>query len=89
MQALPIAELELRWLEAGDAFFGNDDKSQVRPFKDLDAEYRLRKLKPPHDQLAPALDKAMERLKRYKEKDLERVHRRLGAFLEDLKKPKN
>jgi hypothetical protein len=86
---LPVGELERRWRTAGEAFIGNDDQSQVRPFQDFDAEYKLRDLIPPHKLLRPAVDKAVERMERYSDKDFENVRQRMDEFVRDLEKPKN
>jgi hypothetical protein len=76
-------------VQAGNAFIGEDNQTQVTRFQDLAAEYRARKENAPAGQLMGAVDKAMVRLEKFTKADFERVKRRLDAFLAEIDKPKN
>ena len=88
-QALDLDELQAKWVVAGEAFLGRDDQSRVREFKDLNAEYRLRKLDLPSHLLQPSIDASVARIKAYSTADLNHFHERLERFVDDLDKPKN
>jgi len=88
-RGLSPTELERRWVQSGNAFFGDDDQNHIGPFNDLNAEYKLRNQEPPNALLRDALDKARKRFATYPEVDLEPLNKRLAAFLNDMGKPNN
>ena len=86
---LPTVQLKAEYVKAGNAFIGEDDRTQVTRFQDLSAEYRARKEKAPASQLMRAVDKAMARLEKFTKDDFKPVKRRFDAFLAEMDKPKN
>jgi len=85
---LPAAQLEAEYVKAGNAFIGEDDQTQVTRFRDLSAEYKARKKAEPAGQLMRAVDKAMVRLEKFTEDDLEHVKHRLDAFIAEMDTPR-
>ena len=90
-EALADQQLEAQYVDAHNAFLGDNDLSRIEECNDLTAEYNMRGKEPPAGLLKDALDKASERMKGFDSSKVKPTpDDDLTAFLENyLLSPKN